>query len=103
MKIALLHNHFNEDHLNEVKNQMETLGSPIIHVVYMECFGHYAALEGCHRLRAAYDLGLDPKFIEIEYSDDMCSDILGYDENEEDYPISEICDESYQKVILEFD
>jgi len=101
MRIALLHNHYDKAHLKTVKEQMKILGAPNIHAVWMECYGHWAALEGCHRIRAAYELGLTPNIIEVEYSDDMISSIFG--ELEDDYPISEICDDSYKSTIIEFE
>ena len=101
MNIALVHSHYDPAHLEEVKNQMLTLGAPNIHAVWMECYGHWAALEGCHRLRAAHELGLTPNIIEVEYSDEMCSTVLGYD-GDEDYQISDVCDESHRSVILSF-
>lgn len=71
MEIALVHNHFNQEHLEEVKAQMIKLGTPKIKAVWMECYEMYAALEGCHRLRAAKELGLIPEIIELNY-DDVC-------------------------------
>jgi hypothetical protein len=102
MRIALIHDHFDVEHLAEVIEKMKTLGAPKIHAVWMECYNHYAALEGCHRIRAAKVLGLVPEIIEVDYSDEMASTILGYD-GDEDYPISEICDDSYKSTIVEFD
>jgi hypothetical protein len=102
MKIALVHNHYSEEHLAEVVEQMKARGVPKIHAVWMPCYDHYAALEGCHRIRAAKELGLTPEIIEVDYSDEMASTILGYD-GDEDYPISEICDDSYKSTIVEFD
>lgn len=102
MKIALVHDHYSEEHLAEVIEQMKALGAPKIHAVWMPCYDHYAALEGCHRIRAAKVLGLVPEIIEVDYSDEMASTILGYD-GDEDYPISEICDDSYKSTIVEFD
>lgn len=37
MKIALVHKHFNADHLNDVKNEMMEMGAPVIRAVWMEC------------------------------------------------------------------
>ncbi len=101
MKIALVHKHYDENHLQEVIEQMKTFGAPKIYAVWMECYGHWAALEGCHRLRAAATLGLTPEIEEVEYSDEMCSSIPGYD-GDNDYPISEICYDSHKSVILTF-
>jgi hypothetical protein len=102
MRIALVHDHYDVEHLAEVIEQMKTLGAPKIHAVWMPCYGHYAALEGCHRIRAAKELGLVPEIVEVEYSDKMCSTISGYD-GDCDYSISEICDDSYRSVIVEFE
>lgn len=102
MRIALVHDHYSEEHLAEVIEQMKVLGAPEIHAVWMECYGHYAALEGCHRIRAAKELGLVPEIVDVEYSDKMCSTISGYD-GDADYMVSEICDDSYKSTIVEFD
>ena len=86
MRIALVHIHYDEDHLAQVIEEMKQLGAPKIHAVWMDCYGHWAALEGCHRIRAAKALGLTPEIIEVEYSDEMASTVPGYD-GDEDYPI----------------
>ena len=96
MRIALVHKHFNEKHLEEVKTEMIKLGAPVIKAVWMECYGHYAALEGCHRIRAAKDLGLTPEIEEVEYSDELVDGMDG------EWTISEIADDSYKSVIIEF-
>jgi len=102
MKIALVHEHYSEEHLAEVIEQMKTLGAPKIHAVYMECHDHWQALEGCHRIRAAKELGLIPEIIEVAYSDNPCSSISGYD-GDCDYPISDICDDVIGKKVIEFE
>jgi hypothetical protein len=102
MRIALVHTHYSEEHLAQVIEEMKQLGAPKIHAVWMDCYGHWAALEGCHRIRAAKELGLIPEIIEVEYSDEMASTVPGYD-GDEDYPISEICDDSYRSTIIEFE
>jgi hypothetical protein len=102
MKIALVHNHYSEEHLAEVIEQMKALGAPKIHAVYMECHDHWQALEGCHRIRAAKELGLIPEIIEVEYSDNPCSSIPGYD-GDCDYMVSEICDDVIGKKVIEFE
>ena len=101
MTIALVHKHYNREHLDEVKTLMVSLGAPTIHAVWMECYQMYAALDGCHRLRAAHDLGFAPVIEDVEYSDDMASTITGYD-GDEDYMISEICDDCINSTILNF-
>jgi len=58
MTIALLHNHYDKNHLDTVKSQMLELGAPTIKAVWDDCYGIWAALEGSHRIRAAKELGL---------------------------------------------
>lgn len=101
MRIALVTDKYDESHLSAVKAQMIKMGAPAIHAVWMECYGHYVALEGSHRIRSAKELGYTPEIIEVEYSDEMCTTVAGYD-GDEDYPISDICDDSHSAVIIEF-
>lgn len=49
-------------HLRDVIEDMRELGAPTIRCV--DWRGEYYALEGSHRLRAAFELGLEP-FLEI--------------------------------------
>lgn len=63
------------DKLEAVKREMETLGAPTIRVV--DCGDYLMALEGCHRIAAAHDLGIDPEFVVIEQDDAI--DITGFD------------------------
>lgn len=65
MKISLYHNHYNEQHLEEVKQEMIKLGAPSIRAIWSECYGMWMAVEGCHRLRAAKELGIMPIIIDI--------------------------------------
>ena len=103
MRIALVHNHYDKSHLEAVKKEMVKKGAPVIHAVWMECFGHWQALEGCHRLRAAKELGLTPEIEEVEYCEStMLSDVVVYDGGE-DYTIAEICDGGANVDIIEFD
>ena len=102
MRIALVHRHYDPDKLQRVIAEMRILGTPKIHAVWEECFGHWQALEGCHRIRAAAELGLTPEIVEVEYSEDMCSTIPGYD-GEEDYTITEVCDNGYKAKIIDFE
>ena len=44
-----------------VKSQMRQLGPPTIRVV--DCVDYYMAIEGCHRLTAAAELGIAPVLI----------------------------------------
>ena len=96
MRIALVHKHFDGKHLEEVKAEMIKLGSPVIKAVWMECYNHYAALEGCHRIRAAKELGLTPVIEEVEYSDKLVDGMDG------EWTVSEIADDSYKSVVIEF-
>lgn len=52
-------------HLAEVKSDMTRLGAPTIHVT-RNTNGFWVALEGCHRMRAAHDLGLVVNWVPIE-------------------------------------
>jgi hypothetical protein len=100
MRIALVHDHYSEEHLAQVMEEMKTLGAPKIHAVWHPAYGHWAALEGCHRIRAAKELGLTPEIIDVEYSEEMVSTVVGH--ADEDYPISEICDDSHRSTIIGF-
>lgn len=65
MRINLFHNSYNETHLNEVKEIMVKRGAPKIRAIWSEIHGEWLAVEGCHRLRAAEQLGLTPQIIDI--------------------------------------
>jgi hypothetical protein len=71
MKIALIHTDYRQSHLEEVIEQMKILGPPVIRAIWCEDRGFWAALEGCHRCRAALKLGLDPIIKPIEYREGM--------------------------------
>ena len=58
--IVLTHNSYNQSHLEMVKAEMINRGTPTIRGFYNESNGVWLAVEGCHRLRAAYQLGLTP-------------------------------------------
>ncbi len=101
MRIALVHTEYDSSRLIKIRDEMIRIGAPKIHAVWMDCYDHWQALEGCHRLRAAYDLGLTPEIIEVDYTDQMCSSIIGYD-GDSDYMVSEICDDGHRAKILEY-
>lgn len=65
MEIALLHTHYNEDHLEIVKDKMIKLGAPKIRAIWSEAYGMWMAVEGCHRLRAAQALGVSPIIVDV--------------------------------------
>ena len=58
MKIILL-NKTTKERLDKVKEEMQKLGPPVI-----QCFklndDEYLAIEGSHRLTAAFELGMEP-------------------------------------------
>lgn len=104
MNIILFHNHFDAKHLENVTAQMQKLGAPTIKAVWMECFSAWVALEGCHRIRAAYSLGLTPEIDEIEYSETETLNSIGVEhECDEDYTIASICDDAYANDMIEFE
>ena len=94
MKIALVHNHYDKEHLAAVIEEMKVIGAPVIKAVWMEVYNHWAALEGCHRIRAAKALGLTPEIDEVEYSDDPC-DVDGM-------TVVEVGDRSRESDVIEF-
>jgi hypothetical protein len=96
MKIALVHNHYDPDHLAEVIEEMKTLGAPVIKAVWMEVYNHWAALEGCHRIRAAKALGLVPEIEEVEYSDELVEGM------QDDVTVEQIADSSRESEVVEF-
>lgn len=65
MDITLYHKHYDEQHLDEVKEIMEHRGAPVIRAIWSECYGVWMAVEGCHRIRAAKALGLTPVIKDI--------------------------------------
>jgi len=93
MRIALLHDHYDEKHLADVKAEMKKLGAPTIKAVYLAGNDHYAALEGTHRILAAKDLGLVPIIDTIDY-DKTKDDFV--DGMQDDFTVAEICDRAYQ-------
>lgn len=97
MKIALVHNHYDPDHLAAVIEEMKTLGAPTIKAVWMECYDHFAALEGCHRIRAAKALGLVPEIEEVEYSDELVEGM------QDDFTVEQIADSSRESEVIEFE
>ena len=84
--VILLHAYYDEEHLKEVVSEMQTLGTPTVRVIWSEVYGAYLALEGCHRIRAAKQLGLVPVFEVVEFEDvtevvnDVCDGILEDDD-----------------------
>ena len=77
--IALTHKHYTDEHLAEVTEEMKTLGAPAIRCIWSEMYGIWMAVEGCHRLRAAYELGLTPTIIDISDDEQVTYQYDGYD------------------------
>lgn len=65
MEIALYHKHYDEQHLAEVKQEMVKRGAPVLRGIWSEVYGMWMAVEGCHRIRAAKELGLTPTMKDI--------------------------------------
>ncbi len=101
MRIVLVHNYYDKDHLKEVVEKMKKLSAPQIHAVLDEAHNQWQALEGCHRLRAAEILGLTPIIIPVEYSDDSIYTVVTYDGGDE-YTIAEIVDGCYNNYSIDF-
>jgi hypothetical protein len=74
MDIILYHKHYNKEHLNAVKAEMETLGAPTIKAIWSEVYGAWLAVEGCHRLRAAAELGITPNIDDVSEEDVVNAD-----------------------------
>ena len=80
MEIILTHKHFEQSHLEEVKNIMVTMGAPKIKAIWSEIYGAWLAVEGCHRIRAAKELNLIPEIIDISEDETVIMQIDGEDE-----------------------
>lgn len=101
MKIALVHDHFEQAHLDQVISTMKTMGAPVIKAVYLEYCDTWAALEGCHRLRAAEALGLTPEIDAVEFNDVTTVSDLGLDYQDE-FRVCEIVDGFHVRHTIEF-
>jgi len=71
MKVSPVHAEYRLSHLEKVKDEMRVLGPPKIRAIWCEDRGVWAALEGCHRLHAALELGLEPEIIPVDYEPGM--------------------------------
>lgn len=91
--IILLHRHFFADHLEAVKSEMLVLGAPTIRAVWNEGLGVWIALEGCHRLRACVELGIEPVVKEVEFTpESMVIEDLGL-KLEDEMTLEELIDQ----------
>jgi hypothetical protein len=102
-RIALLHNHYDEEKLESIKDEMKNLGAPRIKAVWMEVWGVWAALEGCHRIRAAKDLGLVPEIQEVEYSEDVTLEEIGCECDNPGLTVADVADMAFESEVVEFD
>jgi hypothetical protein len=105
MKIALVHTHYSQKHLKEVKDETQVMGSPTIKAVWLECYCMWAALEGCHRIRAAADLGLPITIQEYEYSDVEALQVmdpnLGLDIDNNELTVGELIADTYSGTVID--
>ena len=103
MQIALYHKHYNEQYLEAVKSEMQTLGTPVIRCIWSEVYEMWMAVEGCHRLRAAKALGVMPVIQDI--TTDATATIQ---RDEEDTVVdvtqlaAELTDDVWKAEIIEF-
>jgi hypothetical protein len=102
MRIALTHRHYDPVHLEAVMAEMARLGAPTIRAVWMACWDVWAALEGCHRIRAALALGLVPEIEEIEYSDELTPADLRIEDADDAYTVAQIADAACSAEVLNF-
>ena len=104
MRIAVLHNHFDTEHLEHVVKEMRTLGAPTIRIYNLGFGDMYQALEGCHRLRACELLGVTPDFEMVDAEETVESLNLDF-ENGDDPAEIRVCEmgdwENYQIIINE--
>ena len=76
MYIVLFHDNYDKLHLQQVIEEMRTLGAPTIRA-FLNRNNEWQAVEGCHRIRAAKELGLTPiikdiseqKTVTVQYED----------------------------------
>ena len=101
MKITLMHDHYDQEHLDHVTEEMKTLGAPRIKAIWMECWCTWVALEGCHRLRAAKVLGLTPEIEAVDYNEDVMASDLGLDW-EDDAAITSATETAHRRTTLTF-
>lgn len=105
MEVYLVHSHFDKCHLEEVKAEMAELGTPRIRVIDMG-EGLYAAIEGCHRLRAAAALDLTPELDILDYNAiadlDVTDPALCLDLDNPGMTISDLVSNFNRRAWLEF-
>lgn len=105
ISIVLYHDHYNKDHLEQVKREMLELGAPIINCFYDNTNGLWFAVEGCHRLRAAYEMGITPIISDISDDETLTYEVDGDEvtvELDQDF-FDEWYDRNHGNVTLDFD
>lgn len=103
MNIALYHKHYNEQHLETVKQEMQTLGAPVIRCIWSECYEMWMAVEGCHRIRAAKALGITPIIQDITNDETVTIQIDGDDiEVSVEELANELSDDAPNSIIIRF-
>ncbi len=100
MNIILPHDHFDADHLAAVIKEMQALGAPTIKAVRLDAYNAWAALEGSHRIRAAYELGIVPIIEEVEWSDTVTTDDVVPGSYADTWTIEQICDDAHQRKMV---
>lgn len=101
MNIILPHGDINKNKLETIKSQMKYYGSPTIRCVKKDMF--LFALEGAHRIQAAYESGIEPKIELIKYEKNVFIDDLISDSTYKDMTLEEICEDVKDKPMLSFD
>jgi len=103
MKIVLLHNHFDEDYLEEIIEEMKIIGPPIIRAYDLEFEDFYQAVEGCHRLRVCEKIGVTPVIELVNPTETIKS--LDLDVDDHGFPDTRICElgdwENYHVLIVD--
>ena len=103
MEIALYHSHSNEQHLKSVESKMKKSGTPTIKAIWSDCYGMWLAVEGCHRIRAAKNLGLTPEINDISGQETV---IIQIDDDDQEVNVidlaEELTDSAWQTTIIDF-
>lgn len=98
--IILPHSHYDIEHLQTVKAEMERLGAPKIKVV--DCGDNYVALEGAHRLRAALELDIVPRLDVIKYEPELETDDIVPDSYQDNWTLEQIVSRAHTSTPLYF-
>ena len=102
-QIALLHKHYDQEHLETVKSEMVEMGAPTVRAIWSEMYGMWLAVEGCHRLRAAHALGITPVIVDISEEEKATIQVDEYDEEVDIFELTiELQDQASRTEILVF-